>query len=160
MKQPLAGLALFVSMSIAMGSTPVPAQTEAKNLWHLAPPQPDQPASQRKPWVLRERDITVDMRLLEILKDPTARPHPPVTLEFFDGHRHELDITSTVTRINDTAVIRGTFKPPSHGEFTLVASGSLLVGSLQVGSRLYKTEHVANGRLRLMEVDPRKAPPE
>jgi hypothetical protein len=83
-----------------------------------------------------------------------------VTLEFFDGHRHELDITSTVSRINDTAVIRGTFKPPSQGEFTLVASGSLLVGSLQVGSRLYRTEHLTNGRLRLVELDPSRAPPE
>jgi hypothetical protein len=110
--------------------------------------------------VLRERDITLDMQLLRILKDPTARPHPRVTLEFFDGHRHELDITSTVSRINDTAVIRGTFKPPSQGEFTLVASGSLLVGSLQVGSRLYRTEHLTNGRLRLVELDPSRAPPE
>ncbi|HEU4501596.1 MAG TPA: hypothetical protein VFR82_08085 [Nitrospira sp.] len=160
MKQLLAGIALFLSMAVAVGSTPVAAESETKNLWQLAPPQPDPPASQRKPWVLRERDITLDMQLLRILKDPTARPHPRVTLEFFDGHRYEVDITSTVLRINDTAVIRGTFRPPSQGEFTLVASGSLLVGSLQVGSRLYRTEHVANGRLRLMELDPSKAPPE
>ena len=100
------------------------------------------------------------MQLLRILKDPTARPHPRVSIEFFDGHPHELDITSTVSRINDTAVIRGTFKPPYQGEFTLVASGDLLVGSLQVVTCVYRTEHVANGRLRLLEVDPSKAPPE
>jgi hypothetical protein len=41
-----------------------------------------------------------------------------------------------------------------------VASGSLLVGSLQVGSRLYRTEHLTNGRLRLVELDPSRAPPE
>jgi len=160
MKVLRAGIALFLSMAVAVGFTPVASESEAKNLWQLAPPQPDPPASQRKPWVLRERDITLDMQLLRILKDPTARPHPRVALEFFDGHRHELDITSTVSRINDTVVIRGTFKPPSQGEFTLVASGNVLVGNLQVGSRLYRTEHLANGRLRLVELDPSKAPPE
>ena len=160
MKRVLVCTALFINMAVAVGSTPVAAESEAKSLWQLAPAQPDPPTSPRKPWVLRERDITLDMQLLRILKDPTARPHPRVILEFFDGHRHELDITSTVSRINDTAVIRGTFKPPSQGEFTLVASGSLLVGSLQVGSRLYRTEHLANGRLRLVELDPRKTPPE
>jgi hypothetical protein len=158
MKRLLVCTALFINMAVAVGSTPAAAESEAKSLWQLAPADP--PTSPRKPWVLRERDITLDMQLLRILKDPTARPHPRVTLEFFDGHRHELDITSTVSRINDTAVIRGTFKPPSQGEFTLVASGSLLVGSLQVGSRLYRTEHLTNGRLRLVELDPSRAPPE
>ena len=130
------------------------------SLWHLAPLTLEQSPAQLKPWVLREREIALDVHLLEILKDATARPHPRVTVEFFDGNRHELDITSTVSRFNDTAVIRGSFKPPSHGDFTLVASGNVLVGSLQVEGRLYKTEHAGNGRLKLLEVDPRKMPPE
>lgn len=130
------------------------------SLWRLAPPALDQSPAQRKPWVLHEREIALDVHLLEILKDASARPHPRVTVEFFDGNRHELDITSTVSRFNDTAVIRGSFKPPSRGDFTLVVSGNLLVGSLQVGDRLYKTEHAGNGRLKLLEVDPRKMPPE
>jgi hypothetical protein len=134
--------------------------TDPATLWRLAPLTLDQSPSQRKPWVLREREIALDVHLLEILKDATARPHPRVTVEFFDGSRHELDITSTVSRFNDTAVIRGSFKPPSRGDFTLVAAGNLLVGSLQVGDRLYKTEHAGNGRLKLLEVDPRKMPPE
>jgi len=135
---------------------------ESTSLWRGAAPAstPDQTTGQRKPWVLREREIAVDVQLLQILKDATARPHPRITVEFFDGNRHELDITSTVSRFNDTAVIRGSFKPPSRGDFTLVASGNLLVGSLQCGDRLYKTEHVGNGRLKLLEVDPRKMPPE
>ena len=133
--------------------------TELASLWHTAPPpQPDQ--SQRKPWVIRERDIALDVQLLQILKDATARPHPRVTVDFFDGTRHELDILSTASRFNGTAVIRGSFKPPSRGDFTLVASGNLLLGSLQLGDRLYKTEHTGNGRLKLVEVDPRKMPPE
>jgi hypothetical protein len=110
--------------------------------------------------VLREREITLDVPLLQILKNASARPHPRVTVEFFDANRHELDITSTVSRFNDTAVIRGSFKPPSRGAFTLVATGNLLIGSLQVGERFYKTEHTGNGRLKLSEVDPRKMPPE
>jgi hypothetical protein len=134
---------------------------EPSSLWRTAPSLPsDSAPAQRRPWVLREREIAVDVQLLEILKDATARPHPRVAVEFFDGARHELDILSTVSRFNDTAVIRGSFKPPSRGDFTLVASGSLLVGSLQVGERLYKTEHAGNGRLKLLEVDPRKMPPE
>ncbi len=133
---------------------------ESASLWYSAPPPPAPDSAQRKPWVLRERDIALDMQLLQVLKDATARPHPRVTVEFFDGNRHELDITSTVSRFNDTAVIRGSFKPPSQGDFTLVATGNLLVGSLQVGDRFYKTEHAGNGRLKLLEVDPRKMPPE
>lgn len=136
--------------------------SEPASLWHAAPPvlTPDQSPVQRKPWVLREREIALDMQLLQILKDASARPHPRVTVEFFDANRHELDITSTVSRFNDTAVIRGSFKPPSRGDFTLVATGNLLIGSLQVGERFYKTEHTGNGRLKLSEVDPRKMPPE
>ena len=64
--------------------------SEPASLWHAATwPTPEPPAP-RKPWVLREREIAVDQQLLQILKDATARPHPRVTVEFFDGHRHEL----------------------------------------------------------------------
>jgi hypothetical protein len=31
---------------------------------------------------------------------------------------------------------------------------------MQLDDRLYKTEHIANGRLRLLEVDPEKLPPD
>lgn len=139
------------------GDTPEPI-----SLWHAATSvaTADQSPVPRKPWVLRERDISVDIELLQILKDASARPHPRVTVEFFDGNRHELDITSTVSRFNDTSVIRGSFKSPSRGDFTLVATGNLLIGSLQAENRFYKTEHIGNGRLKLLEVDPRKMPPE
>src|SRR5512147_388208 len=126
------------------------------SLWHTvsSPPTADQPPAPRKPWVLRDREIAIDLQLLQTLKDAAARPHPRVSVELFDGANHELDITSTVSRINDTSVIRGIFKPPSQGDFIFVASGNLLVGTMQMGNRLYKTEHIANGRLRLLEVDP------
>jgi hypothetical protein len=114
----------------------------------------------KRAWVLRDREIALDLPLFQILKDAGARPHPRITVELFDGANHELDLTSTVSRSNDTAVIRGTFKLPSRGDFIFVASGNLLVGTLQLGNRLYKTEHIANGRLRLLEVDPEKLPPE
>ena len=133
-----------------------------KSLWQtvLPPPAADQPQMPRRPWVLRDREIALDLPLFQILKDAGARPHPRITIELFDGANHELDITSTVSRSNDTAVIRGTLKPPSRGYFTFVASGNLLVGTMQMGDRLYKTEHIANGRLRLLEVDPEKLPPD
>jgi hypothetical protein len=133
-----------------------------KSLWQtvLSPPATDQPPTPRRPWVLRDREIALDLPLFQILKDAGARPHPRITVELFDGASHELDITSTVTRSNDTAVIRGILKPPSRGDFTFVASGNLLVGTMQLGDRLYKTEHIANGRLRLLEIDPEKMPPD
>ena len=133
-----------------------------KSLWQtvLTPPAVDQPPTPRRPWVLRDREIALDLPLLHILKDAGARPHPRITVELFDGANHELDITSTVSRSNDSAIIRGTFKPPSRGDFTFVVSGNLLVGTMQLGDRLYKTEHIANGRLRLLEIDPEKLPPD
>jgi hypothetical protein len=133
-----------------------------KRLWQtvLIPPTADQPPMPRRPWVLHDREIALDLPLLQVLKDAGARPHPRITIELFDRTNHELDIMSTVSRSDDTAIIRGTFKPPSRGDFTFVASGSLLVGTIQLGDRLYKTEHIANGRLRLLEIDPEKLPPD
>lgn len=133
-----------------------------KSLWQtvLTPPAADQPAAPRRPWVLRDREIALDLPLLQVLKDAGARPHPRITVELFDGANHELDITSTISRSNDSATIRGTFKPPSRGDFTFVVNANLLVGTMQLGDRLYKTEHIANGRLRLLEIDPEKLPPD
>jgi len=133
-----------------------------KSLWQtvLTPPAADQQLTPRRPWVLRDREIALDLPLLQLLKDAGARPHPRITIELFDGANHELDITSTISRSNDSAIIRGTFKPPSRGDFTFVVNGSLLVGTIQLGDRLYKTEHIANGRLRLLEIDPEKMPPD
>ncbi|MDP1768237.1 MAG: hypothetical protein Q8L74_05450 [Nitrospirota bacterium] len=132
-----------------------------KSLWQtvLTPLTTDQPAP-RRPWVLRDREIVLDLPLLQVLKDAGARPLPRITVELFDGTSQELDISSTISRNNDTAVLRGTFKPPSKGDFTFVVNGSLLVGAMQVGDRLYKTEHITNGRLRLLEIDPDKLPPD
>jgi hypothetical protein len=132
-----------------------------KSLWQtvLTPAAAGQPVPPRSPWVLRDREIALNLPLLHILKDAGARPHPKIVIELFNGTSHELDITSTVSRSNDSAIIRGTFKPPSRGDFTFIASGNLLVGTIQLGDRLYKTEHIANGRLRLLEIDPNKMPP-
>jgi hypothetical protein len=133
-----------------------------KSLWQtvLTPPTAYQPPMPRRPWVLRDREIVLDLSLLHVLKDAGARPHPKITIELFDRTSHELDVMSTVSRINDTAVVRGTFKPPSKGDFTFVVTGNLLIGTIQMGDRLYKTEHIANGRLRLLEIDPEKLPPD
>ena len=131
-----------------------------KGLWHsvLTPPSAGQPPMPRKPWMLRERVITLDDPLLQILKDAGARPLPRITIELFDNTNPELDVSSTVSRINNTAVIRGTFKPPVQGDFTFVITGNLLIGTIQIGDRIYKTDHIANGRLRLVELDPDRMP--
>jgi hypothetical protein len=155
---------LLVGLLGCVSSIPVGANERPtpKSLWQtvLTPPVADQPPTPRRPWVLRDREIALDLPLLQVLKDAGARPHPRITVELFDGVNHELDITSTVSRSNDSASIRGTFKLPSRGDFTFVASGNLLVGTMQLDDRLYKTEHIANGRLRLLEVDPEKLPPD
>lgn len=131
-----------------------------KSLWQTvtALPPTDRPAMPKKPWVLREREIALDLSLLHVLKDAGARPLPRITVELFDNANPELDVTSTVSRINDTAVIRGAFKPPVQGDFTFVITGNLLIGTIQIGDRIYKTDHLANGRLRLVELDPDKMP--
>ena len=155
---------LFVGLLGCVFSFPLWADERPtpKSLWQtvLTPPAADQPPTPRRPWVLRDREIALDLPLVQILKDAGARPHPRITVELFDGVNYELDITSTVSRSNDSASIRGTFKLPSRGDFAFVVSGNLLVGTMQVEDRLYKTEHIANGRLRLLEVDPEKLPPD
>jgi hypothetical protein len=156
-------LLLFAVMGGASGQIawaderPVPM-----SLWKTVatPSVSEQPPAQPKPWVLRDREIVLDLQALQIMKDAAARPHPPISIELFNGARYELDITSTVSRINDTAVIRGSFKAPAQGDFTFVASGDLLIGTIQLGNRLYKTEHIGNGRLQLLEIDPDKMPPD
>src|SRR6476659_2300174 len=106
-------------LSLSLSSTPRDAlageTAEPASLWYSAPTT-DQSSAQRRPWVLRERDIILDVQLLQVHTDATARPHPRMTVEFFDATRHELDVTSTVSRFNDTAVLRGSFKPPSRGD--------------------------------------------
>lgn len=133
-----------------------------KSLWQtvMALPPTGWPSVPRKSWVLREREIVLDLPLLLVLKDAGARPLPRITVELFDKPDPELDVLSTVSRINDTAVIRGTFKLPSVGDFTFVVTGNLLTGTIQMGNRSYKIEHTANGRLQLIEVDPGNMQPD
>lgn len=131
-----------------------------KSLWQTVPtPSPtDKPPIPKKPWVLRDREVALNLPLLQLLKDAGARPLPRITVELFDKANPELDVSSTVSRINNTSVIRGTFKPPVQGDFTFVITGNLLIGTIQIGDRIYKTDHIGNGRLRLVELDPDKMP--
>ncbi|MHC9061670.1 hypothetical protein ACYX34_03100 [Nitrospira sp. CMX1] len=154
-------LPLAVALSCLVGQMVwAGEQSGPKGLWHTAlnPPPIAQPPISRKPWMLRDREIELDLSLLKILKDAGARPLPRITIELFDNASPELDVSSTVSRINDTSVIRGTFRPPVHGDFTFVITGNLLIGTIQIGSRIYKTDHIGNGRLRLVELDPDKMP--
>ena len=162
MVHPFGYLLLMAMLSAGVGTlTWADERPAPKSLWQtvLTPPTTDQPTP-RRPWVLRDREIALDLPLLQVFKDAGARPHPRITVELFDGTSLELDISSTISRNNDTAVVRGTFKLPAKGDFTFVVNGSLLVGTMQVGDRLYKTEHITNGRLRLLEIDPDKLPPD
>ncbi len=150
-------LGLLVIRPAWAGEHPAP-----RSLWHIVqtPPPLSQLFEPKKPWMLRDREIALDLPLLYLLKDAGARPLPRINVELFDGATAELDIISTVSRINDTAVIRGTFKPPAHGDFTFVATGNLLIGTMHMGTRLYKTDHIGNGRLRLLELNSDKMPPD
>ncbi len=104
------------------------ADLSSQTVWADEPPlpltvwqsAPDQAPVPRKPWVLRERAIALNPQSMQTLKDAAARPHPPVSVELFDGARYELDIVSTVSRINDSAVIRGAAQEhPSRGFYLL-----------------------------------------
>lgn len=150
-------LVLLVTQPAWAGEHPAP-----RGLWHIvqAPLPLSQPLEPKKSWVLRDREIALDLQLLHLLKDAGARPLPRMTVELFDRATVELDVISTVSRINDTAIARGTLKPPARGDFTFAITGNLLIGTIHMGDRLYKTEHVGNGRLLLIEIDPDKMPPD
>ena len=121
---------------------------------------PDQAPAPRKPWVLRDRAIALNPQSLQTLKDAAARPHPPVFIELFDGTRYELDITSTISRINDSAVVRGLLKHTPQGDFTFFINGSVMAATIHVGDRLFTIEHVSNGHHRLLELNPATVPPD
>ena len=121
---------------------------------------PDQAPVPRKPWVLRDRAIALSPQLLQTLKDAAARPHPPVSIELFDDTQYELDITSTISRINDSAVIRGLLKNTPYGDFVFFINGSVMAGTIHVGDRLFAIEHVSNGHHRLLELNPATVPPD
>jgi len=131
-------------------------------LWRdISPPTAQgQPLPAKKPWVIREREIAFDPQLLALLKNAAARPHPPIAIDLFQGRTYELDVSSTVSRLSDLSSVRGTLKNTPKTTWVLIISGSVVNGSLQVGERLYKVEHLFNGRHRLLEVDPLKMPPE
>jgi hypothetical protein len=142
---PLLGSALF-------GAEPSPAPL----LWRAVPTvsPSDQLLSPKKPSILRERDIAFDERLVKTLKDAAARPLPPIAVELFDAGRYELEVISTLARINDTSFIRGQLKPQDPGDFSLVLNGTTVIGTFQLGRRVFKIEPLGNGRHRLIEIDP------
>ncbi|MDP3091848.1 MAG: hypothetical protein Q8N04_14300 [Nitrospira sp.] len=136
----------------SLGAEPSPAPL----LWRTVPTvsPSDQPLPPRKPSILRERDIAFDELLVKTLKDAAARPLPPIAVELFDLGRYELDVVSTLSRINDTSFIRGQLKPQDSGEFSLVLNGASVTGTVHLGPRVFQIESLGNGRHRLIEIDP------
>lgn len=136
--------------------------------WADAPPlpsslwltTPDPAPTTRKPWVLRDRTIALNLQPLRTLRDAAARPHPPVSIELFNGLRYELDIASTISRSNDSAVVRGLLKQSPQGDFIFYINGTVMAATIHVGKRLFKVEHISNGRHRLLELNPAKLPPD
>jgi hypothetical protein len=136
----------------SFGAEPSPAPL----LWRTVPAvsPSDQPLPPKKPSILRERDIIFDELLVKILKDAAARPLRPIAVEFFDAGRYDLDVVSTLSRINDTSFIRGQLKSTDPGDFSLVLNGTTVTGTFQLGRRVFKIESLGNGRHRLIELDP------
>jgi len=154
-------LLVFVGLLACLLSHPVWANEPppTSSVWQSIPSMPDGAPVLRKPWVLRDRAIALNPRSLQTLKDAAARPHPPIAIELFDNARYELDIISTISRSNDSTIIRGLLKHAPHGDFIFFISGSVMAGTVNVGDRLFKIEHVSNGHHRLMEVNPAAVPP-
>lgn len=138
--------------SASFGAEPSPAPL----LWRAVPTvsPSDQPLSPKKPSILREREIVFDELLVKALKDAAARPLSPIAVELFDAGRYELEVISTLARINDTSFIRGQLKPADPGDFSLVLNGTTVTGTVQLGRRVFKIEPLGNGRHRLIEIDP------
>lgn len=149
----LAGLIACLSSQTAWAEVPRPPAT----LWQNAPEQTPLP---RKPWVLRDRTIALNLQPLRTLRDAAARPHPPVSIELFNGLRYELDIASTISRSNDSAVVRGLLKQSPQGDFIFYINGTVMAATIHVGKRLFKVEHISNGHHRLLELNPAKLPPD
>lgn len=147
----LAGLlACLPSHSLAAEEPPLPL-----NVWQSETLQVVGP---RKPWILRDRPIALNPHSIQSLKDAAARPYPSIAIELFDGTQYELDITSTISRSNDSATIRGLLKHTPYGDFTFSITGTVMAGTIHVGDRLFKVEHVSNGHHRLLELNPAKLP--
>lgn len=149
-------LTILLLISPAVGAE----LSSAPLLWRTIPPPSlsDQPPLPKKPSVLRERDIIFAEGLLKTLKDAAARPLPPIAVELFDAGRYDLDVLSTLSRINDTNFIRGQLQPAGHGDFSLVINGTTVTGTFQFGKRVFKIESLGNGRHRLIEIDPEQEP--
>ncbi len=77
-----------------------------------------------------------------------------MAIELFDAGRYELEVISTLARINDTSFIRGQLKPQDSGEFSLVLNGATVTGTIHLRQRVFKIESLGNGRHRLIELDP------
>jgi len=152
------GLVECICAGLLVAGEPAPPTL----LWRDVPPEAlaEQALPPRKSWAIRERPIAFDPQLLAILKDAGARPHPPVTIELFDAIQYQLEVTSTLSKFNDSAVIRALLKGPTRGDVTLFINGTVVAATIQLGDRLFKIEHVSNGRHRLLELDPAKVPPE
>ena len=144
----------------------LPAQAAEENapalLWRTgsSDPMQDQPLPTKKAWMIREREIVFDPQLLAVLKNASARPHPPILIDLFQDRPYELEVTSTVTRLSDVSTIKGTVKNTAKAAWSMVVTGNLVIGTFQIADRLYKIEHVQNGRHRLAEIDPKKMPPD
>lgn len=158
------GMLCLFAMSMALPAQGLHAEEKPSpmNLWRTvpAPMLPEQFPSTKKPWIVREQYIAFDTQVLQLLKDAGARPAPPIVVDLFERIHTEIEIASTVSRINDSAVVRGTLKGPAKGDMTLAINGNVVVGTFQVGTWLFKVEHVVNGHQRLIEVDPAKLPPD
>ncbi|MCG3778885.1 MAG: hypothetical protein JW388_1613 [Nitrospira sp.] len=149
----LAGLIACLSSQPAWADAPRLPVT----LWQDAPEQTPRP---RKPWIIHDRAIALNLPSLLTLKDAAARPHTPLFIELFNGLRYELVIDSTISRSNDSAVVRGLLKHSPHGDFIFHINGTVMAATIHISNRLFKVEHVANGHHRLLELNPAKLPPD
>lgn len=152
-------LAMMACSLLFLANTVFSAEpTPAPLLWRTVPTAgpSDHPPLPKKPSILREREIVFDELLVKILKDAAARPLPPIAVELFDAGRHDLDVVSTLSRINDTSFVRGQLLPPDDGDFSLTINGTAMTGTFHLGQRLFKIESLGNGRHRVIEVDPER----
>jgi len=156
----LAGWLVAWALGLLVATTWAANDPALPLLWREIGDQASQgrPFPPKKPWVIREREIVFDPELLALLKNAAARPVPPIAIALFHGPSYELDISSSLARLSDISTVRGSLKHAPKASWSLTISRNVVNGTVQVGDRLYKIEHVFNGRHRLIEIDPAKMP--
>jgi peptidyl-Asp metalloendopeptidase len=153
----------FCIPSVVM-SAPTPSQIQ---LFEELPSPIQPPIAQAqsapqvlKRWVRRQRAMALNRTALDVITHPRTGPPTDVTLSLFDGGPRTLDLDQPREHPKQTKVWRGRLRGEAGSDFTLVAHGTTMVGTILSNQRLYKIETIGGNLHRLIEIDEAALPPD